>query len=119
MRLFFCISCVFEECIRRHKNSLYAVFYCGAEQDAVLALFTYCDIALLRAAADAVFEIRIFGAEGIFKVGQAVFSDAVSLFVFAKPRFFQTVYYVHLTIDRCNRIFISLSLPKSILLLEM
>jgi hypothetical protein len=41
----------------------------------------------------------------VFKVGQVVFSYAVSLFVFAKSRFFQAVYYVHLTIDRCNRLF--------------
>lgn len=96
----------FAECIRRrHKISLYAVFHCGAEQNAGLALFAYCDIDLPRAAADAVFEIRIFGAEGVFKVGQVVFSDTVSLFVFAKPRFFQAVYYVHLPIDRCNRLF--------------
>ena len=96
----------FAECIRRrHKISLYAVFHCGSEQNTVLALFAYCDIDLPRAAADAVFEIRIFGAEGVFKVGQIVFSYAVSLFVFAKSRFFQAVYYVHLTIDRCNRLF--------------
>lgn len=96
----------FAECIRRrHKISLYAVFHCGAEQNTVLALFAYCDIDLPRAAADAVFEIRIFGAESVFKVGQIVFSYAVSLFVFAKSRFFQAVYYVHLTIDRCNRLF--------------